>query len=278
MATSGWYVSSQSLTPIGHNVHTLFGWHWPVWYTSHMPEETTRRVATSRDVHSPATGSDTDYTLSIEQAVERYAAAGHPRTTRSIQRYCASGHLDCVKETTTLGDKYFISAQSVARHIAQIEELISLDTRSTSRDMSRPDATPVAPKVSDDVPYETRQPVTPTSQPVAAGSPEEQRSSSSEEPRWNTTEPDKSRPVATEPTPMSPYVAQLESEIAHLKDDKEFLREQVKTKDVQIAALLERDRETNILVGSLQRMLAPLLGGPRYDRRDDAHDADGGMR
>jgi hypothetical protein len=29
-----------------------------------------------------------------------------------------------------------------------------------------------------------------------------------------------------------------------------------------IAALLERDRETNILVNQLQRMLAPLLGRP----------------
>ena len=243
-----------------------------------MPEEMTRPVATSRDVHPTVTSDDTEYTLNIEQAVERYAAAGHPRTTRSIQRYCASGHLDCVKETTTLGDKYFISAQSVARHIAQIEELISLDTRSTSRDVSRQDATPVVAQVSDEVRHDMRHGATPVSHPVAAASPNEHLNSAAGDARHDTTEPDRSRLVATEPLPMSPYVAQLEREVAHLKDDKEFLREQVKTKDVQIAALLERDRETNILVGSLQRMLAPLLGGPRYDRRDDAHDADSDMR
>jgi len=31
-------------------------------------------------------------------------------------------------------------------------------------------------------------------------------------------------------------------------------------KDTQIAALLERDKETNYLVRELQRILAPLLG------------------
>jgi hypothetical protein len=38
-----------------------------------------------------ATASDTDFALTIEEAVERYARAGLPRTPRSIQRYCAKG-------------------------------------------------------------------------------------------------------------------------------------------------------------------------------------------
>jgi len=41
-------------------------------------------------------------------------------------------------------------------------------------------------------------------------------------------------------------------------------------KDKTIEALLERDRETNILVGQLQKMLTPLLGRPE-DPRPDAH-------
>jgi hypothetical protein len=81
-----------------------------------------------------ATNSDTTYQLTIEEAAGLCARAGHPRTPRSIQRYCASGHLECVKETTPLGDKYFINAQSVSRHIAQIEELLALDNRATGRD------------------------------------------------------------------------------------------------------------------------------------------------
>jgi hypothetical protein len=39
-----------------------------------------------------------------------------------------------------------------------------------------------------------------------------------------------------------------------------FLKEQAQVKDTQIAALLERDKETNYLVRGLQQMLAPLLG------------------
>ncbi|HEY4774558.1 MAG TPA: hypothetical protein VIH40_07030, partial [Xanthobacteraceae bacterium] len=38
---------------------------------------------------------DSDFTLSIDEALERYSRAGLPRTPRSVQRYCAKGHLDC---------------------------------------------------------------------------------------------------------------------------------------------------------------------------------------
>ncbi len=51
-------------------------------------------------------------------------------------------------------------------------------------------------------------------------------------------------------------------------EDRDFLREQIKSKDKQIDALLERDRETNILVRGLQEMLTPLLGPRRNDARD----------
>ena len=45
-----------------------------------------------------------------------------------------------------------------------------------------------------------------------------------------------------------------------LREQKEFYRNQVEVKDTQIAALLERDKETNYLVRGLQTMVAPLLG------------------
>jgi len=91
-----------------------------------------------------ATGPNTSYSLLIDEAAALYARAGHPRTLRTVQRYCASGHLDCIKEATTLGDKYFVSPNSIARHIAQIEELITLETRASNRDLSRPTAPNVA--------------------------------------------------------------------------------------------------------------------------------------
>src|SRR5947209_4562 len=49
-------------------------------------------AATSTDVSRQATTTEnSDYSLSIEEALARYEAAGLPRTTRSIQRYCAKG-------------------------------------------------------------------------------------------------------------------------------------------------------------------------------------------
>jgi len=173
-----------------------------------MIDDPSRQAATSPD----------EYTLTIEDAASRYEHAGHPRTIRSIQRYCAKGHLDCLRQETTFGDKYLITATSVARHIAQIDELAS----TTGRDESRQDATHVVAQ-----PLNNAEPLPPAASP------------------------DTSRQVAAEDR----YVARLESEV-------DFLREQVGTKDAQIKELTERSRETNLLVGGLQRMLAPLLGSP----------------
>ena len=124
--------------------------------TSH---DTLRPAATSRD--------NTEYTLSIEEVSERYAKAGHPRTIRTLQRYCVSGHLDAQKVATTLGDKFFVTPQSVARHIAQIEELRALDTVAADRDQPRQVATPVSHQQPPQSPSPTI-PATPSDTPRQA--------------------------------------------------------------------------------------------------------------
>ena len=173
-----------------------------------------------------ATSLDTDYLLTIEQVADRYAKAGHPRTIRSLQRYCAKGHLDSQKKETALGgESYLVTPQSVARHIAQIEELQTTNMVATGHDASRLVATPVAA----------------------------QQSASMQE-TSPTTENDTSR-----------FVARLEVELEQAKDERDFLREQIDRKDKTIDALIERDRETNFLVRGLQEMLTPLLGGPRRE-------------
>jgi hypothetical protein len=168
-----------------------------------------------------ATSPDSDFTLNIDEALERYARAGLPRTPRSIQRYCAKGHLQCRLIETPFGEKYLIAPASVDKHIAYIEEV---RPAASSRDLPRHVATTVAPEERHD---ERRQ--------------------------EGLTSGDQSRPVATQ------YVERLEGE-------NEFLRGQIGVKDKTIEALLERDRETNILVGQLQKMLAPLLGRPGEPR------------
>jgi hypothetical protein len=88
-----------------------------------------------------ATSPDSEFTLTIDEALERYSRAGLPRTPRSIQRYCAKGHLDCRRIETAFGEKYLISPGSVDKHIAYIEEVRPV---ATGRDMPRQVATAVA--------------------------------------------------------------------------------------------------------------------------------------
>jgi hypothetical protein len=163
-----------------------------------------------------ATRHDSDFTLSIDEALERYSMAGHPRTPRSVQRYCAKGHLQCRLVETGFGEKYLIAPDSVDKHIAYIEEV----TPATGRDTSRPVATSRTPETKDIL----------------------------------------ERPAPTKSTDLSRYVARLESE-------NDFLRGQLEVKDTQIKEATERARETNVLIGGLQKMLSPLLSAP-VERRE----------
>lgn len=190
------------------------------------------------ETHDPsrlvATSSDSDFTLTIEDALALYAAAGIPRTPRSIQRYCAKEHLTSRRVETEFGEKYLITRASVEKHIAYIKEV----TPATSRDLPRPVATIVAAENNDDT--QRQEPATTT---------------------------DQSRPVATAPLEDSRYVAALERE-------NEFLRGQIDVKDKQIAEGTERARETNHLVAGLQKLFTPLLGNLKERREDSEEHSD----
>src|SRR5882724_5029604 len=169
-------------------------------------------IDTSRPV---TTSSDSDFTLTIEDALALYAEAGIPRTPRSIQRYCAKQHLSSRRIETEFGEKYLITRASVEKHIAYIKEV----TPTTSRDLPRPVATTVAAENKDDMPRQEA-----------------------------PTTIDTSRLVATTLTEDPRYVAALERE-------NEFLRGQVVVKDTQIGELTERARETNHLLAGFQKIL-----------------------
>lgn len=192
-----------------------------------------------------ATGGDiSDYSLTIDEAAERYEHAGHPRTIRTLQRYCAKGDLDCRRKETSFGEKYLITPASVARHLAYIEEVQPAAAR---RVEPRPVAQVNEPIREAELPQEvaTRPD---RSRPVAEPTNDKEAIN---EGRQTPTRLDEPRLVATE----SRYVDRLEGEVA-------FLREEISTKNAQIKELTERSRETNLLIGGLQRMLAPLLGQP----------------
>ena len=197
---------------------------------------------TGRDNTRPvATTPDTVFTLSIEDALQRYTDAGLPRTPRSIQRYCALGHLECRRVDTAFGQKWVVTLESVDRHIAYIKEV----TPTTGRDLTRPVAT--------------------SRDKAAANSPTRKLGEASDDKRRQAaTGSDEPRPVATsgDKPEQDRYVHQLTSE-------NEFLRGQITVKDSQIKELTERARETNHLIAGLQHMLTPLLGSRDHKEQNN---------
>jgi len=189
----------------------------PPGYHLHMNDDMPRPTATS---------DDSRHTLTIEAVACRYADADHPRTIRTLQRYCVSGHLDCLKTPTRLGDMFLVSPESVARHIAELDEVSATTRAAANRDQPRPAAADGAAMDQ----ARLQQPPTPT-------------------------DDDRPRLAATSPDVPSRYVARLE-------DENQFLRDQVAVKDHQIGDLTERARETNHLIAGLQKMLTPLLSRP----------------
>jgi hypothetical protein len=202
--------------------------------------------ATSPDLSRQAatSGDDTEYSLSIEEALAFYEAAGLPRTPRSIQRYCAKGHLKAHRVETPFGEKFLISPASVESHIAYIKEVRPV---ATGRDESRQAAT------SDD--SENRE-----------ERPHAEAATVGDAVRQPATGPGLSQPVAAAGEPVSRPVAAETGMMELLKSENEFLRGQVVVKDEQIKDLTERARETNHLIGGLQRMLSPLLNAPERNR------------
>lgn len=112
-----------------------------------------------------ATGPDSEFTLSIEDALGLYTEAGLPRTPRSIQRYCAKGHLQARLVETEFGEKYLIDPESVAKHIAYIREV----TPATSRDASRPVATSRVMEIQENSSDSPASTIADTPRPVATG-------------------------------------------------------------------------------------------------------------
>jgi hypothetical protein len=170
------------------------------------------------------------YTLTVEEAAARYEAAGHARTMRAIQKYCARGDLDCIKEETTYGQRYRITPASVVRHIEQIEQV----SQALGRGHPRTDASVRVPEV------------------------------------LGETEHHDDASVREQPRPAAPddrYVGLLESENVFLRDQIDRKDHQIEQRDTQIEAMIERDRETNILIEQLQRRI-PMLAQP--ERRADA--------
>jgi len=200
---------------------------------------------TNRDRRTP---TPTRFSLSLDDVSRLFEEAGLLRNTRTLQRYCAAGRLDDIKEEAATGLAYFVDPVSVERAIKQLAQLHGLTDEVRHSAATTEASHMVAPEIQH-----------PTD-PVGAGSSAVKHDMPVQEIQ--------ERPSATAPD-VSHMVALLEE--ANLSQQKQidFLHRQIDVKGSQIAALLERDKETNYLVRGLQTMLAPLLGRGR-DRSDKA--------
>lgn len=187
-----------------------------------------------------ANGDEHNYTLTIEETADRYERAGLPRTHRAIQKYCAVGKLDCRKAETEFGEKYLVAPYSIERHVAYIRSIKPMNDDANVREQPRTDANVPSP-----IP-EPEQPRTPPT---------------------NTDE--QPRPVANIPPPPDDrYTSALERE-------NSFLRDQILVKDTQIKSLTEHSQQTNVLMQSFQRLLAPLLGSGETPSKQNSHESPG---
>ena len=107
-------------------------------------------MITSMNIALPRPAAPLDesaYTLTIDAAADRYAAAGFPRPARRLQKYCARGDLECRKVETSSGERYIITPESVDRHIAYIKET----SDAAGRAPARPDAPERATEVKQEI-------------------------------------------------------------------------------------------------------------------------------
>ncbi len=144
------------------------------------------------------------YTLSIDEAADRYAAAGFPRPTRRLQKYCARGDLDCRKIETSFGEKYLITPESIERHIAYISQTAGAAGRA----------------------------------PARLDAPERTTELQTDKPRIEAAaEPAPARPGA--PDFQERYISHLETENSFLRDQNTVLLERVKETNILTGRLQE---------------------------------------
>ena len=160
---------------------------------------------------------ETVYTLSIDEAADRYATAGFSRPTRRLQKYCARGDLDCRKVETGSGEKYLITPESIERHIAYIKET----TTAAGRVPTRLNAAERAPELQTDKP-----------------------------PIKDTPQPAPTRPDA--PDYRERYLGHLETENTFLREQNTVLLERVKETNIltgrlqeMLTPLLTSDRQSS---------------------------------
>ena len=65
-----------------------------------------------------------EYSVDIDQARQRFADAGIPRSNETIARYCRKGGLQGVKIDTDLNEKWLITPESIDTKITELKSVV----------------------------------------------------------------------------------------------------------------------------------------------------------
>ena len=188
--------------------------------------------------------------LSIAEAVIHCSNTGLPRTSKTIRKWAVRAHADADeaemtarREDTENGFRWMVYRDWLDRRIAEeleFEARKRSERVATGNDLSEPVTSQKSPAV-------LSEPLSHSSELVGTGEGE-----------------------ASEPPPefLRDQVSEKDRQIAKL-------HEQLERKDEQIMTMLERDRETNILIKGLQGTLERTLG---LDKPKDEWEGDSGPR
>ena len=190
----------------------------------------------------PADDLPKDYCVSVDEIRLLLFENGIEKSKDTIQRYCREGRLDAVK--LGLLRRYFATPLSVKRLL----------------DYLRTDAVEIEASELDAAASTSMQAYEGADRDEA---PDVQLHAAAE-PSKSAPEPD---PHEAASTRMQAYAAG-DGMVDFLKGQINVKDEQIKVKDNQIAAMLERDRETNFLIRELQTQLSNtfrLVAGSRED-------------
>ena len=220
--------------------------------TSQMPSEVvsqTKSVATDTmrldAENSPAAETipaDEPEWVDIEQAAHRLQHQGVPRTIRTIQRMCKREALICRLVPTENGVRYLVTESSIDEFVVKHNQTM------------------------------------PTGDGIASGTGIDMRETDPTLRRDHPSQFNAAENSATIDSGPS-YSAHLR-EIVELKDDQinllkgqlDTANNQIAVKDEQIITMLERDRETNILLQNLQNLVGQLPAPERSNSRQSPLD------
>lgn len=199
----------------------------------------------------PVSEAPHQYVVSVDEIRLRLDEIGIAKSKDSIQRYCREGRLDC--ERFGLMRRYFATEASVTSLIETLQ-----------KDAPASDSVQLHEAAEDD---------TSTGMQLHAAVPDETMNNDNELHAAAAigTQSDagaRSFTQGEQPQAFAPDASMVE----FLKDQLKVKDEQLKVKDEQIATMLERDRETNILIRELQGALTSTveaLPGVRNNRGRD---------